>query len=55
MLQARQIKHMETVLLSAITKGELARIMAELIRDNNEVRMALVNLMCASPYVVTQS
>lgn len=45
----------ETVLLSAATKEELAQVITELIKNNNEVRMALINLMCASPYVVTQT
>ena len=49
-----QTQQMETVLLNAISKEELAQIIVELIRDNSEVRMALVNLMCASPHVVTQ-
>jgi len=52
MLQNQQIK---TILLNAVTKEELTQIITELIKNNNEVRMALINLMCASPYVVTQS
>lgn len=51
MLQTQQV---QTVLLSAITKNELARIVAELIRDNQEIQKALINLMRISPNVVTQ-
>ena len=30
------------------------KVVSELIRKNEEVRMAIINLVCASPYVRTQ-
>jgi hypothetical protein len=42
------------VLMNQISKEELAKAISELIRENEEVRMAIINLVCASPYVMTQ-
>ena len=49
-----QTQQVEMVLLNAIAKDELARIVAELVRDNKEVQKALINLMCNSPNVMTE-
>jgi len=40
--------------IASASKKELAKVMSELIRENEEVRMAIIKLACASPYIVTQ-
>ena len=35
-------------------KEELAKQVVQLIRENDEVRLAVINLVCSSPYVVTE-
>ena len=49
-----EMQHSELVLMNQISKEEFAEIMSELIRNNKEVRMAIINLACASPYIKTQ-
>jgi len=49
-----EIQHSELVLMNQISKEELAKVISELIRKNKEVRMAIINLACASPYIKTQ-
>ena len=49
-----ETQHSELVLMNQISKEEFAEIMSELIRNNKEVRMAIINLACASPYIKTQ-
>ncbi len=44
----------ELVLMNQISKEELAKVVSELIRENGEVRMAIIKLACASPYIRTQ-
>ena len=44
----------ELVLINQISKEKLAKVVSELIRENEEVRMAIINLACASPYIKTQ-
>ena len=44
----------ELVLTNQMSKEEFAKAMTELIRTNEEVRMAIINLACASPYIKTQ-
>ena len=40
--------------MNQMSKEELAKVISELIKENKEVRMAIINLACASPYVVTR-
>jgi len=42
------------VLVDQMSKEEFAKAVTELIRTNQEVRMAITNLVCASPYIKTQ-
>ena len=49
-----ETQHSELVLMNQISKKELAEVMSELIKNNKEVRMAIINLACASPYIKTQ-
>jgi hypothetical protein len=42
------------VLMNQMSREELAKVVSELIWENEEVRMAIINLACASPYVMTQ-
>ena len=44
----------ELVLINQASKEEFAKAVTELIRTNQEVRMAITNLACASPYIKTQ-
>ena len=44
----------ELVLVNQMSKEELAKVVSELIWKNEEVRMAIINLACASPYIKTQ-
>ena len=44
----------ELVVINQISKTELAKVISELIRENEEVRMAIINLACSSPYIKTQ-
>lgn len=44
----------ELVLINQISKEKLAKVVSELIRENEEVRMAIINLACTSPYIKTQ-
>jgi len=44
----------ETVLLSQISKEELARILAELIKNDRKVQKAILNLAFSCPNIVTQ-
>ena len=44
----------ELVLMNQMSKAELAKVVSELIRENEEVRMAIINLACASPHIKTQ-
>ena len=44
----------ELVLVDQLSKEELARVIIELIRNNERVRMAIINLACTSPYIKTQ-
>ena len=44
----------ELILVDQLSKEELARVVIELIRTNQEVRMAIINLACTSPYIKTQ-
>jgi len=44
----------ELVLINQISKEKLAKVVSELIRENEEVRMVIINLACASPYIKTQ-
>ncbi len=44
----------ELVLINQASKEKLAKVVSELIRENEEVRMAIINLACASPYIKTQ-
>lgn len=44
----------ELVLMNQMSKEELAKVISELIRKNEEVRMAIINLACTSPYIKTQ-
>ena len=44
----------ETVMLSGVSKEELGRMIAELVRDNRDVQKALIDIMCCSPNIVTQ-
>jgi hypothetical protein len=41
--------------MASASREELAKVVSELIRENEEVRMAIVNLACASPYIRTQT
>ena len=45
----------ELVLMNQMNKEELAKVVSELIRENEEVRMAIINLACASPDIKTQT
>ena len=40
--------------MESASKEELAKAVSELIRENEEVRMAIINLACSSPNIVTQ-
>ena len=40
--------------MESASKEELAKVVSELIRENEEVRMAIVNLACSNPYISTQ-
>ena len=44
----------ELVLINQVSKAEFAKVVSELIRENEEVRMAIINLACTSPYIKTQ-
>ena len=44
----------ELVLINQISKEKLAKVVTELIRENEEIRMAIINLACTSPYIETQ-
>ena len=44
----------ELVLVNQMSKEELAKVVSQLIRENAEVRMAIINLACSSPYIKTQ-
>jgi len=44
----------ELALINQVSKEEFAKAVTELIRTNQEVRMAIINLACASPYIKTQ-
>ena len=44
----------ELVVIKQISKAELAKVVSELIRENEEVRMAIINLACTSPYIKTR-
>ena len=44
----------ELILVDQLSKEELARVISELIRENEEIRMAIINLACSSPYIKTQ-
>ena len=44
----------ELVLTNQMSKEEFAQAIIELIRTNQEVRMAIIDLACASPYIKTQ-
>ena len=59
MVQTGGVMKMETqqselVLTNQMSKEEFAQAIIELIRTNQEVRMAIINLACASPYIKTQ-
>lgn len=45
----------QTVLINPMSKEELAKVIAEFVRDNAEVQKALIELMCISPNVMTQT
>ena len=42
------------VLKNQKSKEELAKVVSELIRENEEVRMAIIDLAFSSPYIKTQ-
>ena len=44
----------ELVLINHASKVELAKVVSELIRENEEVRMAIIDLAFSSPYIKTQ-
>jgi|GEM_PF-4336942 len=44
----------ELVFVEQLSKDEIARVVIELIRNNERVRMAIINLACSSPYIKTQ-
>ena len=44
----------ELVLINQMGREEFAKAITELIRTNQEVRMAIINLACSSPYIKTQ-
>lgn len=44
----------ELMLMNQMSKEEFAKAVSELIRKNEEVRMAIINLACTSPYIKTQ-
>ena len=44
----------ELVLVDQLSKEDIARVVIELIRNNERVRMAIINLACTSPYIKTQ-
>ena len=47
-------ENQQAVLINQMSKEELAKVIAELVRDNAEVQQALIELMCSSPNVVTE-
>ena len=49
-----KVQQSELVLVNQLSKEELARVVIELIRNNERVRMAIINLACTSPYIKTQ-
>jgi len=44
----------ELVLLNRISKDELAEVVAELIKNDQEVQRAIINLAFSCPNIVTQ-
>ena len=44
----------ELALLSQMSREELGKVVVALIKSNREVRMAIIELVLASPYVVRQ-
>ena len=44
----------ELVLINQMGKDEFAKAIIELIKTNQEVRMAIINLACSSPHIKTQ-
>ena len=47
-------ENQQAVLIDQMSKEELAKVIAELVRDNREVQKALIELMCVSPNVMTE-
>ena len=44
----------EILLLNRICKEELAKVLVELIKNDREVRMAILNLALSCPNIVTK-
>ena len=44
----------ELVLVNQMSKEELADMISEIIRENGNVRQAIINLVCACPNIVTE-
>ncbi len=47
-------QHTETVLLNHTSKNELAKVLVDLIKNDREVRRAILNLAFTCPNIVTQ-
>ena len=44
----------ELVLINQMSKEQIAKVVAELIKENEDARSAIINLACGSPYIVTR-
>jgi len=49
-----ETQHSELVSLNGISKEELARLLADLINNDQEVQKAILNLAFSCPNIVTQ-
>jgi len=48
------VQQSELVLLNGISKEEFAKLLADLINNDQEVRKAILNLAFSCPNIVTQ-
>jgi hypothetical protein len=49
-----QKQHAETIVLNNMSKDKVAEILVELIKNDREVRRAILNLALSCPNIVTQ-
>lgn len=47
-------QQVQTLVLNHVSKNELAEMLVELIKNDREVRRAILNLALSSPNIVTQ-